>query len=74
MRTPARAQKPRPEGCGQLAAVLAAQVQPCGIVLHAVIAAESGELDGEDDVYFSGADVAFQAVTLLEIFGFAPGC
>jgi len=54
--------------------VLAAQVQLGGVILHGVVTAETGEFNCEDDVYFSGDDVGFEAAALFQVGSFAPCC
>ena len=65
------------QGCahsGEFNPVLAAQVQLGGVILHGVVTAETGEFNCEDDVYFSGDDVGFEAAALFQVGSFAPCC
>lgn len=50
---------------GEFDLILAAQVQPGGVVLHGVVAGQPGQFYSEDDVDFSGPDVGFEAAALL---------
>jgi hypothetical protein len=62
-----------PGGSSELDAALRAEVQPGDIVLQGIVTGETGKLNAQDDVDFSGADVLLEAGAFAQVFDFSPG-